>query len=114
MPNGAGVESTVFLSTPGTYAMENRNDPDCIQGRVIGDSNNPSKEWSEQFMPIVNMDMGVYYTADCADGAAKGGGANTRNVQEGWEFSTDVCFVTSYNSDPATCFTPIVKAEILQ
>lgn len=114
VPNGAGVESTVILSAQGTYAMENRNDPDCVQGRVIGDASNPSKEWSEQFMPIVDMDMGVYYTADCSDDAAKGGGANTRNVKEGWEFSTDVCYVTAYNSDPANCFTPIVKAEILQ
>ena len=112
--NNAGVESTVYVSTQGTYAMENRNDPDCVQGRSIGDTNNPHKEWSEQLLPIVDMEMGVYYTADCNDDAAKGGGANTRNFKEGWEFSTDVAYITAYNSDPVNTFTPIVKAEILQ
>ena len=114
VPNGAGVESTTLMSTPGTYAMDNRNDADCVRGAVIGDSANPIKEWSEQYIPIVDMDMGVYYQADCSDQSAKGGGASTRSVLESWEFSTDVMFLTSYNSDPTTDFTPIVKSEILQ
>jgi hypothetical protein len=108
--NGAGVQSTGYLVQPGTVAVENRNDPDTIMNSRIGDI----AVWDEIDMPLVNLRMGSYYYANCADVSAYHSGMTglTRVKKEGFEFSTDVCFVNSYNSDPTTRFNPIVKFEI--
>lgn len=106
----AGMRSTAFIMPDGVIGMENRNDPDAIAGSKAANG----KEWGTEFMPIVNMEMGTFYMSDCADLSAVHAGTTglTRSLLEGFEFSTDVCFVTSYNSAPATRYSPIIKAEI--
>lgn len=108
--NGAGVQSTGYMIQPGTVGVENRNDPDAImRSRIDG-----VKEWDEVDVPLVNLRMASYYYADCADVSAYHAGMTnlTRVKKEGFEWSTDICFVNAYNSDPTTRFNPIVKFEI--
>lgn len=111
--NGTTVslESTAYVIGKGQLAIDNRNDPDAIAGSKIGDV----KEWSITRLPGIDMDFGSYYYQDCGDKSALHSGTTglTRTRVEGFEFSTDICFVTPYNSDNTTDNTPIVKAEIL-
>lgn len=117
LTNAAGVGATLFTVPDGYVATDNRNMPDNIMKSIIGDAANPIKEWGEAVMPIVNLKMGTYYTQDCADmSALDGGGARMTQLQrskvEAFAFDTDVVFITAYNSDPTTKYSPIVKAEI--
>lgn len=109
--NNEGVSATVYAVPDGYVAVENRNDPDARAGSRVG----TSKEWSEVQVPIVNMLMGSYYYEDCANKSALNAGTAhlTRTKLEGFEWSTDVCYVTAYNSDPAARYSPILKAEML-
>lgn len=108
--NGAGIKSTLFAVPDGQVAVINRNDPDAIMGSRVGDM----KIWSEVDVPIVDLKMASYYYEDCADKSALHAGTTglTRTKVEGYEWSTDVCFITSYNSAPSTSYSPILKAEI--
>lgn len=109
--NNEGVSATLFAVPDGYVAVENRNDPDARARSRVG----THKEWDEVEVPIVNLKMGSYYYEDCADKSAlhAGTGHLTRTKLEGFEWSTDVCYVTAYNSDPADRFGPILKAEML-
>lgn len=111
--NGAGIQATGFGVADGVVATANRNTPDQIMRSRVGDI----KVWGEERVPIVNLNMGTYYTQDCADMTAlDGGGAPmshlSRSKVEGFAFDTDVCWATLYNSNPATRFQPILKFEI--
>jgi len=110
LTNGAGIQSTVYVMPKGAVAMENRNDPDAVMGSKVGDA----KIWSEVEVPLVNLKMGSYYTKDCSDRSMVNTGTTglTRSLVEGFEWSTDVCYVTAYNSAPSTKGSPIIKAEI--
>jgi len=114
--NAAGVGSTLYSYPQGTVAIYNRNDPDSIAGHRIGSADSPSKEWG--VVPItlesgMTINMGTYYTQDCADRSSLGGGANGASLLEGFSFHTDVVTMTSYNSDRAGTYSPIIKSEIL-
>lgn len=115
--NAAGVQSTLYAVAPGSLGFLTRFDPDVEMGSIIGDASNPSKQWSiQRNLPILDMDMGVYYQADCADkSAAMASGVSglTRTKVESWEFSVDYAFIGAYNSAAASNFSPILKAEIL-
>lgn len=105
------AKSTIFATCPGTLAFLNRNDPDSIANRKTGDGT----EWSEVMMPIVNLMMGSTYKSKCSDVATELGTANvaglTASATEEFSWHTDICFVTAYNSNPATRVSPIIKAE---
>lgn len=108
--NGAGVNSTLYAVPDGYVATQNRNDIDSMMGSKTGNG----KVWDEVQMPIVNLRMGSYYYDDCADKSAMD--ATTAHLTatrvEGFQWSTDVCFMTAYNSSPSTRYGPILKAEI--
>jgi len=67
-------------------------------------------------VPIVDLDMGVHYFKECADNSTINGGSGaahlTGSMKETFIWSTDVAFITSYNSDPVTQAGPIFKSEI--
>jgi hypothetical protein len=109
MTNGAGVAATGYLVQDGVVGVENRNDPDALMNARAGD-----KEWGTAMMPLVNLEMATYYYADCGDMSAYHAGTTglTRTKVEGFEWSTDICFVNTYNSNPAARYNPIVKFEI--
>lgn len=114
LANGVGVESTAYLVNEGSVYIGNRNDADSILGHSIGGD---SKIWGQENIPLVNMKMGTFFQQDCGDRSAIAGGAtagNTRSKVEGYEFSTDIIVATAYNSNPATRYNPILKAEVLQ
>lgn len=114
--NGVNVGSTLYSYPQGTVAIWNRNDADSIAGHTIGSADSPVKQWA--VVPItlesgMTMNIGSYYTQDCSDESAKGGGASGASLKEGFSFHTDVVTMTSYNSDRVTTYSPIVKSEIL-
>lgn len=108
--NRSGVHSTLYALNPGSVAILNRNDPDALSGRKLKNG----KEFGLARLPIVNMDFGTYYMEDCTDASAlhAGTGHLTRTVKESFEFSTDIVLMSAYNSDPATRYNPIIKAEV--
>jgi len=110
---GAGIESTLYGVAPGNVAIYSRVDPDSRAGTRIHES----KYWDIfPNAPYLNMDLGVYYQADCADASLiqASGLANSTNTKlESWQFSVDVFYLAAYNSAAGSRFDPIVKAEIL-
>ncbi len=110
MTNGAGVNATAYLVPDGMVGVENRNDPDAVANSRTGNG----KVWGEAVLPLVDLNVGTYYYDDCADksGLHAGTAHLTRTRVEGFEWSTDICFVNAYNSAPATRYSPILKAEI--
>lgn len=110
LTNGAGIQSTAYLVGDGMVGVENRNDPDARAGSRTGNG----KVWGEAPLPLVDLTVGTYYYDDCADksGLHAGTAHLTRTRVEGFEWSTDICFVNSYNSAPATKYNPIIKAEV--
>lgn len=102
-------ESTIYAVSPGTVAIHSRVDPDSANRRRIHESQfwdvipNP---------PLIEMPVGVYYQANCADLSANVAGASSA-MQESWQFSTDVVYMTAYNSDLANRFNPILGFQIL-
>lgn len=108
--NGAGIQGTGYLLPDGMVGVLNRNDPDAIARSRVGDI----KVWDIVNLPVVDLDVASYYYEDCADKSALHAGTAhlTRTKVEGYEWSTDVCFVNAYNSAAATRYSPIFKAEI--
>lgn len=108
--NAAGVEATVYGVVDGNVAAYNRNTPEALGNYTTGNG----KEWGTAVLPIVNLEMGTFFYDDCADISALHAGTvnNTRSKMEAFAFDTEICYMTSYNSDPTTRYTPIVKAEI--
>jgi hypothetical protein len=110
IPNGAGIQSAGYLIQEGSMAVENRNDPDAIMKSV-----GPGMEWNEVDMPIVNLKMGSFYKTECNDASAlhavSAGLKNT--LRESFQFSTDVCFMTVYNSAIGARYNPFVNFQIL-
>lgn len=110
---GAPIESTMYAVGPGSIAIKGRVDPAARRRERIHES----KYWDTfSNAPYLNMDLGVFYQADCADASAiqaSGMAKSTRTKIESWEFSTDVFYVKPYNSDPNNRYNPIVKIEVL-
>lgn len=113
MVQNAGVRDTLFVIPEGTLAIENRNDPDARAG---SSAMGGGQQWGEVDMPMLDMRVGTYYTDRCADATTIFPTAETQGLtrakMEGFEFSTDVTYVTSYVSDRATKMAPIQKFEI--
>ena len=110
--NAAGVGSTQYSVGRGTCYIGNRNDADAVQGNRINDVS----VWGQEQTPIINFNVGTYFTQDCGDRSAIAGAAtagNTRSLFQGFEWSSDFVVATAYNSDQATRYQPIFKAELL-
>jgi len=107
--NGPGIASTAYLVQKGSVAMENRNDRDAIMGHSAAGG---GKQWGQEYVPGIGLTMGTYYTDDCTDASARvGADGLTRTKVESFEWSTDICLIGAYNSNPAGRFQPILKAE---
>lgn len=108
---GGGKESTLYCMPKGSLAVMNRNIPDAINGEKINEN-----DWFDIFrFPIVDLDMALRYSKECADNETAVGGTQPQlkaSVKETFIFSTDVAFVTAYNRDAVTLPGAIHKAEI--
>jgi hypothetical protein len=95
----------------GSLATMNRNIPDAINNEVINENN-----WFDIFRyPIVDLDMALRYSKECADNESAVGGSQPQlkaSVKETFIFSTDVAFITAYNRDAVTLPGAIHKAEM--
>lgn len=100
IPAVVGVQSRIFASAPGSYGIMNWN-PKAFQ--VGAKTTNGTIFEQTPTMPLTGMVLGHQYKTDCQDGD---------QVLEQHQFSTDVCFVTAYNSNPATKASSIFEARI--
>ncbi len=100
IPAVAGIQSRIFASAPGSYGVMNWNPKAFQVGAKTTDGTifdlTPS-------MPLTGMPLGHQYKSVCLDGD---------KITESHQFSTDVCFVTPYNSDPADVAASIFEARI--
>jgi hypothetical protein len=105
-----GARSAFYAVMDGSVAMENRNDPDAILNHRIGDQ----MIWEEVDVPIVNLRMGSFYREDCTDARNLHSGTSglTRTKKESFEWSTDIVFMTAYNSDTVNKHQPILKGVV--
>lgn len=114
LTNGVGKESTGYILQSGSLSTVTRIPSAYKLGDVIGGAENPVKEKTTFDMPISNVECALLYQKDCADKSGLGiGEARTDSFVEGWSFEVDVYYLSVYNSDTASRFTPIVKFEIL-
>lgn len=114
LANAGGIQSTLYAVNPGSVAVRSRLDPDSIMGHTIGDSVNPTKQWGRAMLPMLGIEAGTLYTRDCADRTvldASTAGLSA-SLLEGYSWSFDLCFATAYNSNTATQYQPILKAQI--
>jgi hypothetical protein len=100
IPAVGGIQSRIFASVPGSYGIMNWN-PKAFQ--VGGKTTNGTIFEETPSMPLTGMSLGHQYKSDCLNGD---------EIEEFHQFSTDVCFVTPYNSDPATKASSIFEARI--
>lgn len=100
IPAIAGIQSRIFASVPGSYGIMNWN-PKAFQ--VGAKTTNGTIFEQTPTMPLTGMVLGHQYKTDCLEGD---------KVLESHQFSTDVCFVTPYNSDPADVAASIFEARI--
>lgn len=110
--NGSGVQSTHYLVADNVLGFETRVDPDAETRQRIGEF----KTWDKVRVPIVDLDMALYYQQDCTDASAiQSAGLShlTRAKIESFEYSVDAVYISAYNSSPSTRYNPIIKAEIL-
>lgn len=114
---GPTIQSTGYSFPKGSVGLLSRLDPSSLSGDRVHES----KFWDVfPNAPLVDMDLGVYYYADCEDPTVVNNAVGAGNLEgltaakvEKWQFSVDVAYLTSYNSDPANRFSPINKFEIL-
>jgi len=93
----------VLYSMPvGTLAYLSWIDIDAKIGSTIGGVS----EWTTTLLPKLGHEVGVYYTAACADKSALLTGLN-RTKADSWEFSFDFTVISSYISAGAA---PIFRA----
>lgn len=100
IPAVDGVESRIFASAPGSYAIMNWN-PKAFQTNQRTTDGTIFE--TTPVMPLTGMSLGHQYKTECQDGD---------QVLESHQFSTDVCFVTPYNSDPDDVAGSIFEAQI--
>jgi hypothetical protein len=108
--NGAGVQATIYAIQEGNLAIVNRNNPNARAGFKIGGGDTPEIQWGTMMYPKLGMEVGTFYKAECA--ASAGAVTDAATLKESYGFDTEICWLTPYNSDPATKQTPIIKAEI--
>ncbi|TPG66073.1 hypothetical protein [Hymenobacter nivis] len=115
--SGPGVAATDYAILPGSVAITNRLDPDCLMAdNYIGSKENPVSEWTKVPLPELG-DYGLYYQSACSDQSAALAAQRleglTRTRIESFEWSADYCIFGAYNSDPITRYQPIQKFELL-
>lgn len=101
IPAVGGVQSRIFASAPGSYGCMNWNPIAFQNGMQTSDG---TKYEETPVLPLTGMRLGHQYKSGCLTGD---------QVKEFHQFSTDVCFVVSYNSDTATKAGSIFEGRIL-
>lgn len=110
IPNGSGIQSTLFALQKGTVAIMSRNSPDALAAH----KSTNGTEWGVVKAPIVDMDMDYQYRSLCTDANAltSGTAGLTSTMKEEFQWSVDVCLMSAYNSNAAAQYNPILKVEI--
>jgi hypothetical protein len=108
--DGAGILATGFALPHGTFGLLTRLNADARSGNKT----TTGTEWSVEKLNRLGLDVGVQYKSDCEDVSAVTGLSHLQaTMVERWQLSLDVCYLTAYNSDPATRAGGIKKFEFL-
>jgi len=78
----------------------------------MGNKSTDGKEWSVQYLPMLDLSMGLLYQSSCGDQTTEAGTGFDASLKESFLFSTDVAFVSAYNSSMPTIANPIYKVEL--
>ncbi len=97
-----------YFSLPNAVGFYNWNDMDAKMN-----SKAYNGEVSVQMMPKVGIPVAVFRNEKFKDNSAVLTGGE-RSLIEEWEFSTDIAWLTSYNSAPTTKADPIIKFKIVK
>lgn len=104
--NASPAAYTLFVAAPGTIGILNWNDVDA---RMALTAMNGAA--STVALPMLGMTVGVFEQRNFEDLSGTYAGKQ-HSVVTRYEFSTDICLVTCYNSKPTTKATPLFKARI--
>jgi len=110
--NAVGKDATGFAIADGCLGMMTRVERPALYGSKTADGH----QWGTVRLPLLDIEVGTYYYEGAVNAATDIGGADaadmTRDVVQVYDFAFDVCFITTYNSNPATIPTPIIKFDI--
>ena len=108
--NESGVLGTGYAVTDGNVAVVTRAETEAFMGTKIADH-----EWSVVNLPYLELPVCTHFHKEVGDQSATAGDATahlTCNVKEYFDFSIQVGYITSYNTDLAVHANPIMKIEI--
>lgn len=98
LAEGEAVNGAAMVMVPNTFGLWNTNAPDVNANSMTTDG----KKWSIVQEPLSGMDVGSLFSSKCV----------AAESIESFQYYTRVTFVSKYNSDPATRFSPWLKLEI--
>jgi hypothetical protein len=105
--NASPYAYTMFCMAPGSIGLLNWNTPDSVMGLTAMNG-----EADVVNLPNLGMTVGVFRQRNFEDLSGLRAGMN-HSVVTRYEFSTDICWITPYNSKPTTKATPIYKVGII-
>ncbi len=89
-----------MVMVPNTFGIWNVNAPDVVMNG--GSNTTDGKQWKEVTEPLTGMNVGSLFSSTCTNATAL----------ESFQYYTGVTFVSKYNSDPSTRYSPWLKLEI--
>ncbi len=97
----------------GSVGILTRFERESLLGTKMADGT----EWGIDTLPLLNFPVGTYFYESKGDFNTIGGAATadlTRARKEHYGFAVDIAFITTYNSDPTTIASPIMKVAVLK
>ena len=98
VPLGEAISEAAVLMVPNTFGIWNVNAPDVKRNSSTTDG----KDWATITDPMTGWEIGSLSSSKCI---------NAESL-ESYQFYTGVSFVSTYNSNPAGEYSPIIKLEI--
>lgn len=108
--DAGGVLASGFFMPHGSFGFLTRLNADARSNNKTTDGT----EWSVEKLNRLGLNVGVQYKSTCEDVSNVIGLEHLQATKvERWQISLDVCYLTPYNSDPATRAGGIKKFEFL-
>lgn len=105
--SGTGVQATFYAIQKATLAVVNRNNPTANGNFTVGSS---VVEWGKMNYPWLGLEVGTFYKEECAVSA--GAVTDTATLKQSYQWDTEICYFTAYNSSPSTKQSSIIKVEV--
>ena len=113
LANASQKYGTLYAVEDGNVAVLSRIDRAALAETKVTEA----EEFGRVMLPVIGLEAGTHYKKVVGDVSDMLSGDTSVadmkcDVVEYFGFSLDVCFLTAYNSAPATIANPIVKAQI--